>query len=272
MEIDKRFVFSGHAIGVSAQFHRLDDVHNLKHFIPTLGSSVLPPIGGRSHHKVANFCFSVQEPRRRTLLMAQHVETTAHGRKEEDQFETEIHALVRDVSVVEKLHVDLVELKQKATRAKDSTTSLIRTNVASIEGLRLGNVTVHLELDPDPFESLCTKRELLDFYGGQDEGYRREHSWRFHTPPEAASITEVNGRIYATLVKNIDLEGPAEELATMKVDENAIVWDGFGTIFLGEVIVREEDRQVTMIRLKMGSDAGGSATIADGHTNGTTVP
>src|SRR5207237_10716984 len=76
MEIDKRFVFSGHAIGVSAHFHRLDDLHNLKHFIPTLGSSVLPPVGGLSHHQVKNFCYSADEPKRRMLLSAKHVQAT----------------------------------------------------------------------------------------------------------------------------------------------------------------------------------------------------
>jgi len=272
MEIDKRFIFSGHAIGVSAHFHRLGDIHNLKHFIPTLGSSVLPPVGGLSHHQVANYCYTADEPKRRTLLSAQHVEATAQGTEAGDQFETETRIFVRGVSVVEKLHVDLVELGQKATRAEGAKTSLIRTTVARIEGLRLGNVAAHVELDRDPFENCCTKRELLDFYSGQSDDYRRENAWRFNSPPESASVVEINGRIFATLVKKIDLEGPPEELGAMKVDGNAIIWDGFGTIFLGEVIISGDHRRVTMIRLNMGSDAGGKGTIADTQTNGGTVP
>lgn len=272
MEIDKRFVFSGHAIGVSAHFHRLDDVHNLKHFIPTLGSSVLPPVGGLSHHEVKNFFYTADEPRRRVLLSAQHAEATAQGTEANDQFETETHVLVRGVSVVEKLHVGLVELGQKATRAKDAKTSLIRTNVARLEGLHLGNVTAFVQLDREPFENCCTKQELLDFYSQQSDGYRRENAWRYNSPPGAASVAAVNGRIFGTLVKRIDLEGPPEELAEMKVDGNAIIWDGFGTIFLGEVIISGEDRRVTMMRLKMGSDAEGSGTIGDTQNNGGTVP
>ena len=108
MKIDKRFMFSGHAIGVSAHFHRLDDVHNLNHFIPTLGSSVLSPVGGRSHHEVKNFFYTVDEPRRRILLSAQHVEATAHGSETDDQFETETHVLVRGVSVLESELVGLL--------------------------------------------------------------------------------------------------------------------------------------------------------------------
>ena len=272
MEIDKRFVFSGHAIGVNASFHRLDDVHNLKHFIPTLGSSVLPPVGGLSYHKVANFCYRVDEPKRRTLLAVTHAEATAHGQEADDQFETEVRIQVRGVSVLDKLHVDLVELEQRATRGFDASTSLIRTSVAKIEGLKLGNVAVNVDLDVDPFHSRCTKRELLDFYSEQSDDYRQEHGWRFNSAPEAKSINEINGRVFATLVKKIDLDGPADELEKIQVDGNAIKWEGFGTIFLGEVIMRDEDRRVTMMRLKMGSDAGGRGTIVDGQTNGGTVP
>jgi hypothetical protein len=272
MKIDKRFMFSGHAIGVSAHFHRLDDVHNLNHFIPTLGSSVLSPVGGRSHHEVKNFFYTADEPRRRILLSAQHVEATAHGSETDDQFETETRVFVRGVSVLEKLHVGVVELEQSATRAIDSPTSLIRTKVAKIEDLRLGNVTVHVQLDREPFENCCTKQELLDFYGKQDDSYRRENGWRFSSAPQPTAVEEINGRVFATLVKKIDLEGPADELRTMKVDGHTIYWEGFGKIYLGEVMMRDEDRHVNMIRLKMGSDGGGSGLIGGGQTNGGTVP
>src|ERR1041385_7079105 len=99
MQIEERFIFSGHAIGASAHFHKLDDVHNLDHAIPTLGSSVVPSVGGLSHHKVSNFSYVVNEPRRRTLLSAQHVEVSARGRELHDQYETETEILVKEVSV-----------------------------------------------------------------------------------------------------------------------------------------------------------------------------
>ena len=63
-----RYIFSGHAIGASAQFDRLDETHNLNHVVPTQGATALPPTGGLSKSHVGNFSFDVDQPRPRTLL------------------------------------------------------------------------------------------------------------------------------------------------------------------------------------------------------------
>jgi len=275
MEIDKRFVFSGHAIGAAAHFHRIDDVHDLDHNIPALGSSAIPIVGGHSRHRVANFCYTASHPRRITLLSAQRVETSARGKcLPNHQFLTEIGAVVRSLSVVEKLHVDLVEMHQSslATEKDGTSTSSITTSGSKIEGLRLGNVEVNVELDEEPFATCGTKKELDAFYARQDDAYRKANCGRFHSEPGAKAITEHNGKYYSSLVKKVTLKGPAAEVQNIHVEEYSIKWDGFGKIFLGEVIVSDLDRKVTMIRLKMGSDAGGGGSVGDGHQNGATAP
>jgi hypothetical protein len=75
-----------------------------------------------------------------------------------------------------------------------------------------------------------------------------------------------------SLVRHIEINGPDDELRLIeKQENNAIRWRGFGKIFFGEVIVKENDRQVTLVRLQMGSDAGGSGTVGDGQSNGQVV-
>jgi hypothetical protein len=272
MKIDERFAFSGHAIGVAAHFHRIDDVHDLDHNIPTLGSSAIPIVGGHSRHRVANFCYTASHPRHITLLSAQKVETHARGNcLPNKQFETEIHAVVHSVRFVDKLHVDLVEMHQRSL-ATEGAGSSITTRGSKIEGLRLGNVEVNVELDEEPFATSGTKKELDAFYMRQDDAYRKANCGRFHTEPGAKSITAHKGKFYSSLVKKISLKGPAADLQTMHVEEYSIKWDGFGKIFLGEVIISDQDRRITMIRLKMGSTAGGSGTTGDGHSNGVTMP
>jgi hypothetical protein len=273
MEIDQRFHFSGHAIGTAAHFHRIDDVHDLDHNIPTLGSSAIPSVGGHSRHRVANFCYTASHPRHITLLSAQKVETMARGKcLPNKQFETEIGAVVRSLVVVEKLHVDLVEMHQSSTRGMDGPESSIKTSGSKIEGMRLGNVAVHVELDEEPFATCGTKKELNAFYAKQSDAYRRENCGRFHTPEGATSLTEHNGRYFGSLVTKISLDGPVEELKNIHVDGYSIEWDGFGKIFLGEVIVSAQSRKITMLRLKMGSAAGGSGSAGDGETNSHWLP
>jgi hypothetical protein len=272
MEIDRRFLFSGDATGVAAHFHRLDDLDKLDHVIPTLGSSAIPPTGGRSHHQLSNQKFFADRPRRRLLVSADHAEALAIGHCEDEaNFKSEIHAFVRSLSILEQLHLDLVEVHQVTTRNWYASSSHTETK-GEIKGLRLGNVKVHVELDDAPFSKCSTKQELREFYASQSEDYRRENSHRFHTPPGAAEITERNGRCFGSLVKKIELDGPEDEKRKIHVDGYSIKWDGFGRIFLGEVIASDKDRRVSMIRLKMGSSAAGTATIGGGQTNGSTVP
>jgi len=275
MEIDKRFAFSGHAIGVAAHIHRIDDVSDLDHNIPTLGSSAIPIVGGHSRHRVANFCYTASHPRHITLLSAQRVETMARGKcLPNKQFETEIGAVVRSLSVVEKLHVDLVEMHQRglATEEAGSSVSSTTTRGSKIEGLRLGNVEVNVELDEEPFATCGTKKELDAFYARQSDAYRKANCARFHTAADEKSITPYKGKYYSSVVRKISLNGPAAELQSIHVDEYSIQWDGFGKIFLGEVIVSDLDRRITMIRLKMGSAAGGGGSAGDGQHNGVTMP
>lgn len=272
MEIDKRFVFSGNAIGAAAHFHRLDAVENLDHVIPALGSGSIPSVGGRSHHEVANQVFTVDHPRKRTLLSVEHAEATAHGRQMDGtHYSTEIHALVRGLSILEKFHLVSAEFRQLSEN-DGGPQSRILTSQCRIDGLRLGNVAVKVELDEEPFALCGTRKELGDHYGKQTDAYRREHHWRFHTQATDRSIAAYNGRYFGTLVKKIELDGPEDELKDMAVDGYSIKWNGFGRIFLGEVMMSDTDRHVTMIRLKMGSDAAGLASVGGGQTNGGTVP
>src|SRR5260370_15541241 len=211
MKLDERFVFSGYAIGVAAHFHRIDDVHDLDHNIPTLGSSAIPSVGGLSRQRVANFCYTASHPRHITLLSAQKVETHARGKcLPNKQFETEIGAVIHSVRFVEKLHVDLVEMHQRSTRGWRGPESSIKTSGSKIQGMRLGNVLVNVELDEEPFATCGTKKELNAFYAKQSDAYRRENCARFHTPEGATSLEEHNERYYGSLVKKISVDGPKE--------------------------------------------------------------
>jgi hypothetical protein len=52
------------------------------------------------------------------------------------------------------------------------------------------------------------------------------------------------------------------------VDGYAIHWKGFGRIVLGEVHVKGNGRCVTLVRLAIGSDAGGPGAVRSGQSNG----
>ena len=264
------YIFSGSALGVAAQFHRLDEAHNLNHVVPTLGASVLAPTGGLSRSRVAHYAFSVDQPRKRTLLSVRKIKSAVSGRDLGNRLETEVETDIEAVEVVEKLHIGTIRLQFLSARdaQPENAAPTITTTGSRIEGLQLGNVKAVVVLDEEPLIFCGTKEQLGEFYRKQTDDYRKANGWRFalDTTPEGAAG---NCRAHTfSLVREIHLSGPEREKQLITVDGYTIHWKGFGKIILGEVHVKGNDRRVTMVRLAMGSNAGGSGTAGSGQSNG----
>jgi hypothetical protein len=245
-----RFMFAGHATGVAARFHRLDDTENLNHVVPMQGSSVVPVSGGRSNHLVEGYRFDVDAPRRRCLIRVDRVETLAEGRDTNGSYETEVSATVTGLHIVEKLHCDLVRMHMVSTY-KDGGAPLVTTAGNRLDGLRLGDIGVKVTFDEAPLANAGNEDQFLAWHGrrgkacGSFAGHRR-----------------------STIVRDIELIGNGPERQNMTVDGNVIRWVGFGRIILGELHVKGNLRRLTLVRLEMGSDAGGDGSAGDGQSNG----
>lgn len=267
---EKHYRFSGHAIGAAARFHRLDEVENLNHVIPTLGASVLPVTGGRSEGHVDHYCFAVDHPRRRRLLVLQRVDTWATGKALDDRFETETEVDIEGVEVVEKLHVARIKLHLLAARdarSEDGET-VVSTKGTAIDGLELGRVKAKVVMDDEPIAYCGSQDQLAAFYRRQSAAYRSENAYRFRCDPAASELAPMDGRYRFSLVRKIELSGTQDPEQPVTVDGYSIRWKGFGRIILGEVFIKGSDRRITMMRLAMGSDAGGDGTVGDGGSNG----
>jgi len=262
-------MFSGQATGASARFNRLDETKNLNHIIPTLGASVLPETGGVSTHKVENYRFDVSEPRQRCLLSLKRAETTVEGRDPDGRFETELTVEVEQLEVVEKLHIDFLRLHLLAVRNNISEDATVSTTGNRIDGMRLGNVQVKVEFDDEPLNFTGADYQLADFYRKQSDDYRKAHCWRFNTASESKTLSRVGDHYRFSLVRNIELIGSEADLQPITVNGNRIHWKGFGRIILGDVHVKGQERKVSIVRLDMGSDAGGSGSAGTGGSNGS---
>jgi len=250
----ERYMYAGHAIGVGAQFHRLDEAENLNHVVPTLGASVIPVTGGRSQAHADTFRFEVRKPRRRCLLAVDRVDSSVEGRERRRRFETELSVDVVGLEVVEMLYIDLVRLHLFSSRSSSSE-PVVTTQGNRIEGMRLGSVEARVTIDDEPLTATGTENQLLNY-----------HQQR------AQSLPKYGDYYQCSIVKNIQLIGSEQDKQGMSVvDGHIIVWKGFGRIILGEVHVKGYDRRLTLVRLAMGSSAGGSAAAGDGQSNGQPV-
>jgi len=243
-----RFMFAGHAIGASARFHRLDDQSNLNHVVPTLGASVVPTSGGRCNSHADPFRYEVPTPRPRCLLAVQRADSFADGREVNGAIETEVGAEVVGLEVVEKLRCDLVKMHMLVKRASPKDPPVVMTDGNRIEGLRLGDVQAIVSLDESPLLNSGSAAEFESWHQGKRRGLGRFGMYQG-----------------STIVTDIQLIGSDPNIS---VEGNVIVWKGFGRIILGEIHVKEHERRLTLVRLEMGSDAGGSGDAGEGKTNG----
>lgn len=255
-------------MGAAAHFHRLDDVENLNYPIPTLAGSVLPVTGGLSRGHISDYSFDVDEPRHRTLLSVRRIDTVASGKEFADRYETEIDAEIESIHVVDKLHIDAMQLHVLSTIQKGQAEAAVSTKGNRIEGMRLGRVAVTVTMDDEPLCACGTKPQLAEFYKRQSDDYRRDQSWRFLTDPKTGELADPYGHYVFSLVREIRLEGPEDEMQAITVEGYTIRWKGFGRLVLGEVVVKSNNRQLTLVRLAMGSNAGGNGSVGCGQSNG----
>jgi hypothetical protein len=199
---------------------------------------------------VEPFRFEVDTPRRRCLLEAERVDTAAEGRNGSGVWETEVSAEVIGLGVVEKLRCDYLRMHMLVSRTPGQE-PFVATKGNRIDGLRLGNVTAVVTIDDEALANAASADKFAEFH---------------------ASARRPLGRFGAywqsSIVREIQLVGGEADKQGMAVVANTIVWKGFGRIILGEIHVKAHDRRLTLVRLEMGSDAGGSGTAGDGQTNG----
>jgi hypothetical protein len=261
------YLFSGHALGAAARFERLDGVENLNHVIPALAASVVPAAGGLARSSSGNYAYRADYPHQKTLLSLQRAESIAAGQTRDGRGETEVDAEVEGTAILEKLRLDRVRLHFRFHVNPEDAAPAVTTSGNQIEGLRAGDVEVTVHLDDELLTHCGSMEQLAEFYRKQSSDYRRRYYWRFGATPEASRIAPQGNLLKCSLVQDIQLQGSEKDKMNMTVDGNQIRWAGFGRIVLGEVLVDCVGPHVSMVRLQMGSDAQGVATIGEGHAH-----
>ena len=70
------------------------------------------------------------------------------------------------------------------------------------------------------------------------------------------------GTTYATIVRSIKWAGDPYPGAT--IEQHVVTVPDFGKIFFGELLITDQSRRLTMLRLELGSPIGGFARVRRG--------
>jgi hypothetical protein len=146
-----------------------------------------------------------------------------------------------------------------------------------IDGISIEGFKLVVELDIKPFHQCDTHAKLLSAVDDpkfvEKSGGTLFMSRRFGGEsklPTFRKLIRTGGLIYTTIVKSIRWDG--KPFPKSEIHDNMVVLPGFGRVFFGELLISDISRRLTMVRMALGSDAGGSASGGDIETNGGWSP
>ncbi|MGD0774274.1 MAG: hypothetical protein ABSC05_15765 [Candidatus Solibacter sp.] len=271
----RRYVFRGHASGVSAHIRRPEN-----QLLPVQGCSSLPVTGGLAESKVGPQTLD-------KWVSFDAVSTSAHGDYvdavagvatttgavafDAAPTETRIKSEVHGLAILGRVHVAHAAVGLISQSAAGQEQPAIRLEGNVLEGVRIDDARLAITLAEDFYRECDTKDKLAKAHAA---GLPREHAGLLlpldGTAGPAATFPEANGTVKCTIVKEIRWDGDPHPTAT--IHGHVVRVPNFGKIYFGEMFITGESRRLTMVRFQLGSDDGGEVTAAEGESNGGTWP
>jgi len=269
--------------------------------IPSQASVVLAPSGGEGSQTVRNFNY-------KGIISFDEASVYVGGSQKGCFRNTVSTAMIRNLNLMNVVHIELlcVRVTSEHVAVDDKPQSECGDPAFTFEGSIIDNVRiagrrVNVTLDTGIFSRYPTHTEFVNAFSGDaveedkllgiqtqsvaSQGrlstrYGKRFCWSSDRSRDGAPSK--NGVIRASLVADIDIPENADEDfdnedtrrkndRTQPVRRNGYVVRiaDFGTLALGEVILKENQRTVNMLRYTLGSPNDGSGTVCSGTTNGT---
>ena len=267
----RRYIFRGHASGVSAHIRRPED-----RLLPVQGCSSLPVTGGLSESNLGPQSLD-------KWVSFDAVSTSAHGdyvdaavgvatTTGEVAFdaaptETRVKSEVHGLAILGRVHVAHAAMGLTSQSAVGQEQPVIRLEGNILEGVRIDDARLAITLAEDFYCECDTKDKLAAHHAA---GLAPQHAGLLlpldGTAGPATTFPEAKGTVKCTIVRQIAWDGDPHPTAT--IHGHVVHVPNFGKIYFGEMFITGESRRLTMVRFQLGSDDGGEVTAAEGESNG----
>jgi hypothetical protein len=284
MDHPLRYVFHSHAAAFGGRIVRPKDI-----VLEAGGASALLVTGGRSVARLERTQFD-------EFFTVESANTVAEGFFEDHKAFVEVthrRALEQTLVAISRARTEVnglaVGRKPRLTIARIRAELLNRSAGISgqpsiriskdtvIDGIAIDGFKLRVELNIKPFTQCDTHAKILSAADDpkfvSTAGETLFMSKRFgveHPRPVFRKLIRTGSTIYATIVKSIRWDG--KHFPKSEIHDNMVVLPGFGRVFFGELLIAQYSRRLTMVRMALGSDAGGSASAGDVETNGSWSP
>jgi hypothetical protein len=280
MDLRRRFIFRGNAAAIGGRIVRPKDV-----VIDSSAASSLTVAGGRSQAQSAATRFGewVSVGAASTSAeglfddVKQQIELS-FGRVAEDALTmtTVVHADVTSLSVGDKPKLTIKHLHAALTSKRPTASGEPAIAVGSettVEGASVGGFGLIVTLAVPLFQRYDTQAKLLtaaddpQFVQKSGGHLLMKPAGRGKAAPPPSRLLQSYGTTYATIVRSIKWAGDPYPGAT--IEQHVVTVPDFGKIFFGEILITDQSRRLTMLRLELGSPIGGFLACAEAEDNGS---
>jgi hypothetical protein len=283
MDHPLRYVFHSHAAAFGGRIVRPKDI-----VLEAGGASALLVTGGRSVAKLERTqfdeFFTVESAN--TLAEGSFEDTKAlievtHRRAQEQTLAAVSRARteVNGLAIGRKPRLSIGRIRAELTNrsAGHSGQPWFRIGKDTvIDGISIEGFKLVVELNIRPFTQCDTHAKILaavddkKFLTKSGESLFMSKRFGGESTPAFRKLVRAGNTVYATIVKSIRWDG--KPFPKSEIHDNMVVLPGFGRVFFGELLISEFSRRLTMVRVALGSDAGGSASAGDVESNGGWSP
>ncbi len=266
--VASRFVYRGNAIPIGGRILRIKEDRTPQNLQSPPASS-LAETGGFCHASSPGSVF------RDIFSWGQCVAESQGEEKEDGSHVTVVTSSILNVRAANGPNVFTageLKLTLTSTHPKQGEPSIVPTDIVfgGEAGMTLNKQKLTVTVDLDDFRKMGTLQDFEAAFRGNSAVYKK-YKDRFltcdgKTPAWKDPIPRVSGGYVACSIASSITWG------SRKIKGNVLYLQGFGSIYFGEVLINENNRRYTLVRLAMGSDVQADMIYAEGDPNGGFIP
>ena len=279
----KTFFFHGHGVGLGGVITR-----PFQHLIDSKGAASLPITGGKATAAFGKHVVpDVKDPKSADLPKVVSIEETlteVQGTLDADNvYRTRVTTTVHGLNVRDRVTADLVVAKLLTEHYPNEDEPRISVAGSEIKNLKVDGVPVEVDFHLSLFEEHNTHAKFKNRFD-DDANFRtqmrRQFLWgdvdgdgvpdfleeQYKFTNAQKSLPESKGIVPCSVVKGV------KGGKGFRAFNHVLVIPDFGKLFLGELLMQPQARQLTMMRFELGSPVAGRISVSGGQGNGVPWP
>ena len=272
MEMQPRFFARGNAVAFAGRVTRIGDRVVDQVVDVNDNSSSLPVTGGLSRGETGRFALLHDHSWPEPLVSFATGSTRVWDDTIEGTHVTHVMARTDELAIAGRFFIDRAQAYLRSNYRKGGDEPEIFVRECSIDRMRCGEHVIEVHWRTDIINKASTFSGLEKAWARSkagdalDQSVMRPRALKRHNPK---SLPAMKGHV---LVSICELKWAGEPHPEVTLDGHIIRWPGFGTVYVGEMLVSHHLRRLTLLRFELGSPFAMNGASIELESDGIGLP